>query len=110
MLLKLFYNCFSDQYNMYFAENPKEALEILENIPIPDLIIFDIIMPETDGLELYEIIKNNPEYKRIKFLCISSMAIIEEYKNKLEHLKLDYFDKPFETKELKKKINELLKK
>jgi CheY-like chemotaxis protein len=43
-------------YEVYMASNGREALEIVEKIPL-DLVILDIKMPEMDGIEALRQIK-----------------------------------------------------
>lgn len=43
-------------YEVYLAANGKEALEIVEKVPL-DLVILDIKMPEMDGIEALRQIK-----------------------------------------------------
>ncbi len=43
-------------YEVYLASNGKEALEIVDNVPL-DLVILDIKMPEMDGIEALRQIK-----------------------------------------------------
>lgn len=50
------------------ASNGKDALLLLENIKV-DLIITDISMPEMDGIELTQIVKN--KYPNIKVLILT---------------------------------------
>jgi len=45
-----------DGYEVYVAANGREALEIVDKIPL-DLIILDIKMPEMDGIEALRQIK-----------------------------------------------------
>lgn len=52
-------------WQLYFAESGKEALELLSQNEI-DIIISDMRMPEMDGAELLEIVKvNNPSIIRM---------------------------------------------
>jgi two-component system response regulator (stage 0 sporulation protein F) len=43
-------------YEVYLASNGREALEIVEKVPL-DLVILDIKMPEMDGIEALRQIK-----------------------------------------------------
>lgn len=48
-------------YEVYMASNGREALEMVEKIPL-DLVILDIKMPEMDGIEaLRQIKEKRPE-------------------------------------------------
>lgn len=41
-------------YDVSQAQGGKEALELLQSSPLPDLILLDVIMPEVDGFEVCE--------------------------------------------------------
>lgn len=62
----------SDGYQVVFeADNGKHFIECLKNNARPDVLLLDITMPEMDGFETAEWIKNNaPE---IKILVLSMM-------------------------------------
>ena len=44
----------------------------------PDLITMDLVMPETSGLEVIEMLKEDPECKGIPIIVISSFSGAEE--------------------------------
>ncbi|MBD3267894.1 response regulator [bacterium] len=53
------------------AYNGRDGLNMLEQHPI-DLIFSDIHMPEMDGIEMIERIKQNPSYSSIPIIMIST--------------------------------------
>ncbi len=53
------------------AENGLEALAVLKTKPF-DLVISDLVMPEMDGFELTEAIRNSPQYRRLPIVIIST--------------------------------------
>lgn len=89
------------------ASDGNEALKIVDEKK-PHLIITDIIMPESDGIEVICTVKeNNPD---IKILAISGGGRISAS----DHLKIakqlgaaGVLTKPFSTEELISEINKL---
>ncbi|MDR0882561.1 MAG: response regulator [Candidatus Adiutrix sp.] len=75
------------------AENGLKAQEILKNKPI-DLVITDLVMPEMDGFELTEAIKNDPALRRIPVVIISTHADAKYIFRALRLGADDYLTKP----------------
>lgn len=96
-----------ETYTIIQAENGKEGIEKAFEM-IPDLIISDIMMPEVDGLELCETLKNDQRTSHIPIILLT--AKIEE-ENKIKGLKVgadDYIYKPFTTNSLLIRIQNLI--
>lgn len=53
------------------AENGLEAQAALKNKKF-DMVISDLVMPEMDGFELTEALRNTPEYRRLPVVIIST--------------------------------------
>lgn len=97
-------------YNTITAENGRIGLEILEekNRAV-DLILSDVMMPEMDGFELLEKVKNAPSWQQIPMIILTARATEQD---KLFALKIgvdDYLQKPFSRQELLVRIYNLLK-
>lgn len=81
-------------YQVYFATNAKDALRIAETVR-PDLILLDIMMPETNGYDLLKEIKNNPQLRDIPVIFITAMSETQYETKGLEIGAVDYITKPF---------------
>ena len=98
----------SNDYNIFTAINGKKALNMIDGIAEPDLIISDIMMPEMDGKTFFKELKKMKKYKNIPFIFLTARLDMEE---KIEGLKdgaVDYICKPFSQEELIAKIGSLL--
>lgn len=99
----------SERYNVWVAFNGMEALQKLQQKPIPpDLILSDVMMDKVDGFKFGTIISENPAYSHIPFIFLSAKAT---GKDKLQGLRLgaiDYVEKPFGVDELRAKIQSIL--
>ena len=89
-----------------FAENGKEALEILET-QVTDFIISDMMMPEMNGLELLEEIRSRGSF--IPFLVLSGHSDKELVLASLRLGAFDYLEKPFDNSALKALMMEAMK-
>lgn len=75
----------------------------------PDLILSDIMMPNTDGIQLLERLKANPDTAEIPVIMLTGMT---DGKLKLKCLELgadDFLAKPFDRAELMARVRNLLK-
>ena len=74
----------------------------------PDVIVSDIMMPHTSGIELVETLKADPDTKAIPIILLSAKAQTSDLKAGLEAGADDYVTKPFEPLDLVERVNELL--
>ena len=61
-------------HELRFAENGAQALEVLRDETLPDLIVSDLEMPVMDGWELRRRIESDPRIWRVPFIVFSSSA------------------------------------
>jgi CheY-like chemotaxis protein len=95
-------------YEPVVANSGKEALKRLEKIK-PDLMLLDFFMPEMSGRELCVKIRADPRFKKIKiaFLTVAQFSI--KGQDNLNRMNvLDYIQKPFDYKELVKRVKKML--
>jgi DNA-binding response OmpR family regulator len=108
MLAALVRNLETDGYEVISTTDGREALEKYRT-ESPDLIITDIIMPYTSGLELIGIVKSDPE-KDIPIIVLSALG---QEATVLEAFNLgadDFITKPFNPGELNLRVKRLLKR
>lgn len=94
-------------YEVVTAGNGKEALEALEVQHI-DLIILDIMMPEMDGYEFAEELKEADN--RIPILMATAKQLPEDKKKGFRLGTDDYMTKPVDTEEMLLRIQALLRR
>lgn len=91
------------------AENGRVALEMLEADDF-DLVLLDIMMPEMNGYEALERIKDNPALAHIPVIMITAVDEIESVAQCIELGAEDYLPKPFNPTVLKARVNASLEK
>lgn len=74
----------------------------------PDLIISDVMMPEMDGYEFLSQLKASPAWRGIPVVMLTARASEEDLLHGLSLGVDDYIIKPFNAKELKIRIHNLL--
>ncbi|WP_299547961.1 hybrid sensor histidine kinase/response regulator transcription factor [Seonamhaeicola sp.] len=96
-----------ERYQVIGAENGKEGLQIAI-ATLPDVIISDIMMPESDGIQLANQLKSNDLTSHIPVLFLTAKTGVD---NKIKGLTTgaeDYIQKPFNISEIKLKIKNIL--
>lgn len=94
-------------FRVFIARNGNEALEIAFR-EIPDLILMDIMMPDMDGYETFEKMKENEKLKKSKLIFLSAKNKQSDIEKGLEMGADDYITKPFSVKKVVKTITEKL--
>lgn len=87
------------------AEGIRKAMDLL-----PDLIISDVMMPQKDGYELCNKLKNNELTAHIPIILLTAKTTLDAKLTGLRTGADDYLTKPFNTEELLVRINNLLEK
>jgi DNA-binding response OmpR family regulator len=106
ILMSLEFLMKKEGYEVFIARNGREAIDIL-NKEMPDALILDIMMPEVDGLEVCELVKSNEETQHIKVIFLTAKAKDSDIEKGYAAGADLYLNKPFATKELVKKINQI---
>ncbi|WP_346353059.1 HD-GYP domain-containing protein [Azotosporobacter soli] len=93
-----------DDYQLLFANDGVEAMEVIAREPEIDLMILDLKMPRMNGFEVLEAIQAEPAYQKIITLILTNY---DEAENEIRGLSLgavDYIRKPLNLESLRKRI------
>jgi two-component system alkaline phosphatase synthesis response regulator PhoP len=95
-------------YEVMEAKDGLEGLKLAKTYH-PHIIILDLMLPNLDGINLTEMIKEDPnKYGNPKIIMVTAKTDIEDV---LEGLKIgadDYLKKPFDPRELMLRVKKLL--
>jgi CheY-like chemotaxis protein len=93
-------------HNVSFGRTGQEGLQALYATPQPpDLIISDLVMPTMDGLELLQAVRQNPNWKHIRFIIMSANLQDERLKSHEANGLYGILPKPFSLEELNRLLS-----
>jgi two-component system alkaline phosphatase synthesis response regulator PhoP len=94
-------------FDVAVAYDGDEAIDKVTAM-VPDLLITDIMMPKLNGFDLCEKIRANPLWTSIRIIILTAKGRDSEREKGLSLGADDYMTKPFSTRELLKRVKELL--
>src|SRR5256886_3274932 len=65
------------------ATTGSEAIELVESTPDLAIVLMDIMMPEMDGYQTIEKIRETPAYRRLPIVALTAKARSEEHTSEL---------------------------
>lgn len=92
---------------IFDAANGKEALEVLKEEWL-DLVLTDYNMPDMNGLELVEAMKNDDIFKAIPVVMVTTEGSKQRVEEFLEKGAAGYIKKPFTPEKVKQTLNEIM--
>lgn len=93
-----------NDYDIIVLKNGNDAMEIASDEQ-PDIILLDILMPLLNGCEICRKLKNDRKTKHIPVIFLTGITGSQSKKICFDAGAADYIVKPFETEELKARIN-----
>ncbi|MBF0213609.1 MAG: diguanylate cyclase [Magnetococcales bacterium] len=82
-------------YRITSAKSGENAILRLENQPLPDLILLDVVMPGMNGYAVCEWLKSNPRTRNIPVIFITSSISEEDETRGFSVGAVDYIGKPY---------------
>ncbi|MFP5276305.1 MAG: HAMP domain-containing protein [Acidobacteriota bacterium] len=82
------------------AGTGREAIQIIENTPDLAIVLMDIMMPEMDGYETMQVIRQNPALRRLPIIALTAKAMKGDRERCLEAGASEYLAKPVNTEQL----------
>jgi DNA-binding response OmpR family regulator len=96
-------------YRVMIAERGEDALDLIYQYK-PDLVLLDIMLPGIDGYKVCEIVRLNPNYRKIKIIFLTAKGREVEIAKGLALGADAYITKPYSNAALVAKVKELLEK
>jgi DNA-binding response OmpR family regulator len=109
ILVSLEYLMKREGYTVHLARDGEEALEVLRR-ERPRLILLDVMMPKKTGFEVCQEIRHDEAVKDTLILMLTAKGRETDVVKGLALGANAYMTKPFSTRELVVKVQELLEK
>lgn len=107
ILLSLDFLMRKNGFEVFIARNGSEAMEIIRKEKL-DAAVLDIMMPDIDGYQICSYIKSTASYSHCKVLFLSAKSKESDIEKGLSVGADAYMTKPFSTRNLLLKVQELL--
>jgi CheY-like chemotaxis protein len=82
------------------AGTGREAIATLESTPDVAIVLMDIMMPEMDGYETMQVIRQNSSLRRLPIIALTAKAMKGDREKCLEAGASEYLAKPVNTEQL----------
>src|SRR5947199_309191 len=82
------------------ATTGNEAIALVESTPDLAIVLMDIMMPEMDGYQTMQVIRENPAFRRLPIIALTAKAMKVDREKCLDAGASDYLAKPVNTEQL----------
>jgi len=86
--------------NVLTATTGREAIDLVKTERAISLVLMDIMMPEMDGYETIQVIRQDPAFRRLPIIALTAKAMKGDREKCLEAGASDYLAKPVNTEQL----------
>lgn len=94
-------------YETILTNNGEDAISKAKSEK-PDLILLDIMLPNRSGLDVCQTLRNQSEYDSVKIVLLTAKGREVDVNKGISFGADAYITKPFSTRELVRKVEELL--
>jgi CheY-like chemotaxis protein/signal transduction histidine kinase/HAMP domain-containing protein len=91
-----------EQYQMqvFYAENGRDGIRMLQSTPGIHLVLMDIMMPEMDGYETMQAIRQMEAFAEVPIIALTAKAMQGDREKCIEAGASDYITKPVDIEQL----------
>jgi two-component system, NtrC family, sensor kinase len=86
---------FQPHYDVLAAPSGKRALQVAASAAKPDLILLDVMMPDMDGYDVLDRLRDDPLTRDIPVIFVTGLDSTEDEEHGLELGAVDYIAKPY---------------
>lgn len=88
------------QVEVLFAENGRAGIEVLQANPDTGVILMDVMMPEMDGYETTQLIRQQERFRSLPIIALTAKAMQGDREKCIEAGASDYITKPVDPDQL----------
>jgi hypothetical protein len=88
------------QMRVLYAENGRDGIAILQNNPDINLVLMDVMMPEMDGYQAMQAIRQLSQFRSLPMIALTAKAMKGDREKCIETGASDYITKPVDTEQL----------
>jgi hypothetical protein len=90
----------SYQMEVFYAEDGREGIKMLQQIPGIDVVLMDIMMPELDGYQTMQAIRKIESLAELPIIALTAKAMKADRDKCIEAGASDYISKPLDIDQL----------
>ena len=95
-------------FKVQLAGNRAEVVAELRKLPVPDLILLDVMLPDADGFDILLRLRQHPALQNVPVIMLTGMATREAVIKGLAGGADGYITKPFEAEALLRAVKTVL--
>ena len=88
------------QMQVRYAENGRDGIAVLQNHPDIDIVLMDVMMPEMNGYETMDAIRQLNQFRTLPILALTAKAMQGDREKCIAAGASDYITKPVDTEQL----------
>lgn len=103
------YNLQTKGFDTETVNDPTHSIGVARTM-MPDLVILDVMMPEINGIQICRLLRAEPQLKNVPVIFLTAKVEEDDRVQGLESGADDYVCKPFSTKELVLRVQNILRR
>ncbi len=107
--LMLMSHIFKQSYRIRLAQSGAKALALCQSDTPPDLVLLDIMMPDMDGFEVIQRMREHPVSENIPVIFVTALSSEEGRAKGLELGAVDYVSKPVDPDTIKLRVKNFMR-
>lgn len=96
-------------YQIIHAEDGRRMQALVDDMPPPDIVLLDVMLPFFSGLQLLGYIRQKPQWQHVPVVMLTADGSERDMQLALQSGAQDYILKPFNPRELTTRLQRFLK-